>query len=140
MQRTYTYAAAILASIAFVGLVGAVPMLQPSLPSDTTFDIRYVQTGGFAGVNNTLHVDASGGAMHYSRFGASFVTSLAPYEFSHLKQVLGENVGKIQHHVFQPKSGAADFFSYGLTIKIGNHTTQLSWVDEWASSDTLPAH
>src|SRR5207247_8984100 len=95
--------------------------------------------GGLAGVKDTLLVNNSGLATYNSSFGTSFRVSLAPFEFSHFKQVLSANVGSVQPKTLDAKSGAADYFGYGLTVKFDDQTTQLSWVDEWASSQQFPA-
>ena len=139
MKGTSAYAAAVLASIIVLGFIAVVPLLQPTDGPKSTFSLQFVRTGGFAGTNDTFTVDASGGATYSSRFGPSFNATLSAYEFSHLKQELSTDLARIQPKVFQPRGGAADFFAYGLVVRFGDQTTQLSWVDEWASSEPFPA-
>ena len=139
MNGTSAFAAVVLASIAALGFIALAPQFQSGVEPTPSFSLQFVRTGGFAGTNDTLTVDGSGGAAYSSRFGTSFNAMLSAFEFSHLKQELSTNLYQIQTEVFQPKGGAADFFAYGLVVKSGNQTTQLSWVDEWASSESLPA-
>src|SRR2546426_485722 len=134
MKRAPAYAAVVLVSAVIIGFVFVTPQLQSGKgPSPgSTFSLQYVRTGGLAGVKDTLLVNNSGLATYNSSFGTSFRVSLAPFEFSHFKQVLSANVGSVQPKTLDAKSGAADYFGYGLTVKFDDQTTQLSWVDEWA--------
>ncbi len=132
MRKAGALVALVLASAAVAGIALAVH------PANPAFSLQYTRTGGFAGANDVLTVDDMGRVVYSSHFGQSFNASLTQSELAGLKDVLVANLGAIQTGAIGPKSGAADFFSYDLTVSVGGKQAHLSWVDGWASSEPLP--
>jgi hypothetical protein len=124
---------------ATVGLVSVIPLGQSDNVSHPSFSLQFVRNGGIAGAHDVLLIDESGRVSYTSRFGPSFNASLSQHDLSSLRETLATGISAIQTTSIHPKGGAADFFSYDLTVTIGNKTTTLSWIDQWASSDPLPA-
>lgn len=126
-------------SIVVLGFAVVLPQLQPSSEPSSSFSLLFNRTGGFAGVDDTLTVNAAGGVTFSSRYGTSLNATLNAFEFSHLKQEVRTYLYKIQPMIFHPRNGSADFFAYRLIVKSGDQTSQLSWVDEWASTEPIPS-
>ncbi len=129
--------ALVLVAVAVAGVVSVVPSIYPA--DDSAFSLQFVRTGGYAGVNDTLAIDERGAVTYSSRFGQSFNATLTQSELSDLRHVLTTSLGSIQSSALHPRSGVADFFSYGLTVTMDGKTTHLSWVDEWATLEPFPS-
>ncbi len=139
MEAKVVYATLVLISVAMMGVVAAVPWAGSESEANTSFSLQFVRTGGFAGVNDVLTIDQSGAVSYVTRFGHSFNASMSQSDLVNLKKATVAGLSAIQTNAFQPKNGVADFFTYGLTVTADGKTTQVTWVDPWASSVPLPA-
>ncbi len=138
MTKNKALVVAILATFVVAAAAIAVPGVFGSSPASTSFGLQFTRTGGLAGANDVLTVSQSGDVSYTSRFSTGFNATLSRDELSTLEDSLVTNLGAIQSSVFSPKEGAADFFSYHLSVAVNGKTTQLSWVDEWASLGAFP--
>jgi hypothetical protein len=103
--------------------------------SQTSFHFKFTKSGGIAGINNTLIVTEDGSATFTG--ASSFKSKINPVDFSEFKDVL-KNLDQISSRVLQARAGAADYFSYKLTLNSLGKTTEIFWVDEWAVDQTFP--
>ena len=114
--------------------------------SRTYLEIEWKRTGGFAGADDNLTIGIDNIAQYSSKFhsGKTFKVDLTPQQVRELKRiVVGNNFTTINPESYQAKSGAADYFTYGLTVTIHEEakvkiTKTVVWVDEWASQTPLP--
>ncbi len=139
MTENKALVVAILASFVVAAAAIAVPGVFGSSSANASFSLQFTRTGGLAGANDVLTISQSGDVSYTSRFGTGFNATLSRDELSVLENSLVADLGAIQTSVLSPKDGAADFFNYHLTVTVNGRTTQLSWVDEWASLGAFPA-
>ncbi len=137
MNASAGFVALALVSAAIVGVAANLPTPYQVSQSGSDFSLQFVRTGGFAGAHDVLTIE-QGRAVYTSRFGPGFNVTLTQSELSSLRDALSANILSIPSTVVHPKSGMADFFSYGLNATVGGKTTTVSWVDGWASLEPLP--
>ena len=109
-------------------------------------EIEWERTGGFAGANDNLTIGIDNIAHYSSKFhaGKTFKVDLKPQQVRELKRIIiGNNFTTINPESYQAKPGAADYFTYELTVAIhkeaGMKTSKtVVWVDGWASETPLP--
>jgi hypothetical protein len=139
MKSATAFAVLVLVSAATIALASFVPLAQDESVSNPVFSVQFVRTGGIYGAHDVLLIDGLGDVSYTSAFGPAFNASLSQDELASLEGTVAANIAAIHPTSIHPKGGAADFFSYGLTVTIGDKTTTLSWVDEWASAEPFPA-
>jgi len=114
--------------------------------SRTYLEIEWKRTGGFAGADDNLTIGIDNIAHYSSKFHAekTFKVDLTPQQVRELKRIIvGNNFTTINPESYQAKPGAADHFTYELTVTIHEEakvkiTKTVVWVDEWASQTPLP--
>ncbi len=123
-------------------VVSATAMVEAGAGTPTSnggdFWLRYSRSGGIAGVNDTLLIAGDGSVTFTSRYGHSFSGTLGTVEFSELRTVMTANIGKVSPAHLVAKSGAADYFSYGLEVRSEGVSSAVSWVDRWATDGPIP--
>jgi len=109
-------------------------------------EIKWKRTGGFPRADDNLIIGIDNIAYYSSEFhaGKTFRVDLTPQQVGELKRIImGNNFTNINPESYQAMPGAADYFTYELTVTIreeaGVKTTKtVVWVDEWASERPLP--
>lgn len=104
----------------------------------TPIMLEYTKSGGIAGMMQTLKIDefgnlfvSSNGVEHQSRLSQESITKVKD-------MLIDRNFFGIFPIVYEPAPGNADFFSYSLTVTMGDVRKQILWVDNWAAKDELP--
>jgi len=114
--------------------------------SRTYLEIEWKRDGGFGGADDSLKIGIDNIAYYSSKFHAEkmFKVDLTPQQVKELKRIIvGNNFTTIDPESYQARHGAADYFTYELTVTIhkeaGVKTSKtVIWVDEWASETPLP--
>lgn len=99
--------------------------------------LEYVKSGGIASINQSLEIDKFGNLIARSN-GREEKSKLSQESITMIKNMLIENNFFNMSPEYNAASGNADFFSYSLTVTMGDFTKQIKWVDGWASEDELP--
>jgi hypothetical protein len=107
-------------------------------PSAAITAIVWRRSGGFAGFDETLEVEADGSVILYSNFIGEKGFMLSEAELSQLLSVIEGSGFMGFEALYEPRSGVADFFTYSLAISRGSSTKLVEWVDDWASEVKLP--
>lgn len=112
----------------------------------TYLEVEWKRTGGFAGADDNLTIGIDNIAYYSSKFhgGKTFKVDLTPQQIREIKRIIIENnFTTISPESYQARPGAADYFTYELTMTIHKEasvktTKTIVWVDEWASETPLP--
>jgi len=126
-------------------LLVAMPAGMLALPSILASDgegrdivkLTWQRTGGFAGLSETLVIEADGSATYtYDRFCFCLTEYvLAPDEMEELL----DRVRSLElNRTYGAKAGAADYFVYRLTLEATSDEGTVEWVDDWAAEEALP--
>ena len=103
--------------------------------SEAVTRITWEKTGGVAGLSELLIIDANGSASYHSNWLGDAKVVLDENQVTELmSRVNSITVSK----EYPPKSGVADYFTYRLTLHTASSIKTVTWVDEWASAETLP--
>jgi hypothetical protein len=98
-------------------------------------ELTFTRTGGFAGLDERLHVRENGTADYISnRFG----NTTLQIDKADVSDLLNKTDFFTTDKVYNAVSGAADYFIYGLTVQKGFNVTTIQWVDQGATNETLP--
>jgi len=99
--------------------------------------LEYTKSGGIAGIQESIAIDSDGN-LALNKKEQRQVYKLSQQDLSDLKDVIIENAFfEMRQKVYEPKPGAADFFSYGLDIALGNSSSTVNWVDDWATGEKI---
>ncbi len=112
--------------------------LSPRTPAPS-FHLEFSKTGGIAGVDNLLTIDKNGAASYTSKYGTAFKTSVLGVVLAELEGSITSGLPQIHQENFQASPGAADYFTYRLSVGMANSTREVVWVDDWAAKGGLPA-
>ena len=132
------------AGILLAGIIAPMATLaQQQAPSE--FKFEYVKSGGIAGINEritfeSLTSDSKTNVIKFFKGTSGAVEKqLSDASVQTIKQAIAD-AKFFELHDYPPKStGAADYFSYSLTVTLDNQTHSVSWVDDFASSTPVPA-
>lgn len=94
--------------------------------------------GGIAGINEELTITSLGSISFTSNLIDDKQGQLTLIELNNLIDLVDETkIFSVNNKSYTAKNGVADFFSYSLIMNINGEKT-VSWVDDWASEETLP--
>lgn len=94
--------------------------------------------GGIAGINEELTITSVGTLSFTSNLQNDNQGQITFIELNNLVDLVDETeIFSVNNKSYTAKNGVADFFSYSLTMNINGEQT-VSWVDDWASEETLP--
>lgn len=108
------------------------PTVEPGL------HLEFSKAGGIAGIDSALTIDGNGTASFRSRHDTSFNATAGGVVLSELRDSVATNLPKISQGAFQAKGGAADYFTYRLSVRVDNSVREIAWVDKWAVEGTFP--
>jgi len=114
-----------------------------SMGDSPRFFLQWEQMGGIAGLNDVFIID-NNSTVHYLRRGKLHLeTTLNQSELQKVNQIIVESgFPSIQEDQYTAKDNAADYFAYKLKVILLSdqqlQTKTVTWVDEWASEETLP--
>lgn len=100
--------------------------------------LEYSKSGGIAGIQESVAIDSDGNlALNKGEQKKAF--KLSQQDISDVKDVIIENsFFELEKTVYEPLPNAADFFSYGLDVELGDSSNTASWVDDWAAKEKIP--
>jgi len=108
-------------------------------PKGEVTKLTWQRTGGFIGLNEELVIESDGSASYSSnRFGDAELV-LTEVELKGLLSLLENASFFTLDRSYAAKPGAADYFSYSLTVQTTSDAKTVEWVDGWASEKTIPA-
>ena len=123
-----------------VAAVGVGVALHPVVAQQTSdFGFEYTKSGGIAGVNERLSLESHTDVIKFFNDGIIVEKTLSVESIDSIKQA-ATDAGFFEMNASYPPtdSGAADYFSYSLTVNEGAQNHSVSWVDEFASSVPIP--
>jgi len=133
----------VIAGLAAVGVAVAVavPMAILAMQGSHELKFKYVKSGGIAGINEELAFDSKTGVITFFRstLGSTEEKHLSDAKVQELRQAIAGSGFFAMDSVYQPRQGPADYFSYSLNITMDGMTHSVSWVDDFASSEPVPA-
>jgi len=97
--------------------------------------ITWHRNGGLMGLSEELAVAADGSTSYTSNLFGSAELALTKSEVEYLLDKAGFIMEDI---AYTAKPGAADYYTYRLTMRTPSGARTVEWVDEWASEDDLP--
>jgi len=131
----------IVVAIAVVAAIaGSVLLFAPSTPviQSSDFSIEYTRTGGIAGMNEKFVVEADGTASFTSNIRKALKEKLDAAVFDDLKGFISRNIDKVPATAIKATPGAADYFTYTMTVKANGKAYEFSWVDEGVAQTKIP--
>ena len=107
------------------------------------FFLQWEQMGGISGLNNIFIIDNNSTVSHLRRGKLQLEKTLNQSEIQRVTKIIAENgFFSIEEDQFTAKGDAADYFTYKLKVILPSdsqlQTKTVTWVDEWASEETLP--
>jgi len=96
--------------------------------------LTWARTGGFAGLDENLVIEADGTARYTSNLFGDGVLILDEAEVEDLMETTNFFT---TDRVYTAKPDAADYFIYRLTVQTTSGSKTIEWVDEWASQESL---
>jgi hypothetical protein len=138
----------IIAGLAAVGLAIAiaVPMAILALQGSQDLKFEYVKSGGIAGINERLSFDSKASfdsktnviTFFQSNSGATGERQLANAKVQEIRQAIAGSGFFAMDSIYPARQGPADYFTHSLTITMDGRTHAVSWVDDFATSVTVP--
>jgi hypothetical protein len=107
-------------------------------PNISWFNFNYSKSGGIVGLTYTISYNSKTNELIFYSDQNTFHKQLSVSEKKNLEDVIIKNKDKFFKTLsdYPPITGAADFFSYRLSININNNTHTTSWTD--ASAVPVP--
>lgn len=122
---------------ALLGSLLAPIVVAQQVPSDFSFE--YSKSGGIAGINERLVFESQANIIKFYKDAIVVEKRLSPESAELIKQAISNSSFFDLDSSYPPKdSGAADYFSYSLTVTMDGKTHSVSWVDDFASSVEVP--
>ena len=128
--------AAILISVVTIAYIYQITLFSSQQTQVTR--IVWERSGGFAGLDETLAMEADGSATLSSNLIGVVEFMLSQNEWETLLNIIEEPNFMRLDTSYGPRSGVADFFSYSVEVTTKTKTYFIEWVDDWASEKTLP--
>jgi hypothetical protein len=105
--------------------------------------LQWEQIGGIAGLNDVFIIDNNSTVSYLRRGKIHLENTLNQSELQRVNHIIVENgFLSIQKDQYIAKDNTADYFSYKLKVILLSdsqlQTKTVTWVDEWASEETLP--
>ncbi len=143
-------------ALAFVAIgfavvaVGGFYALQLGTPGGVTREeiikLTWEKTGGFVGIDEELVVEADGSTKFSSNLFDDSVacqkeirTVCMRLDESELLDLMKAANFFSSDIIYNTRPGAADFFTYRITLVTSSDPKMVEWVDDWASAESLPA-
>ncbi len=100
--------------------------------------LTWNRSGGFVGLNEKLTIKPDGSAIYRSNLFGDGEFDLTESEIEDLQSLLKDVSFFELDDSYDAKMGAADYFSYRLTVQTTSDEKTVEWVDSWATEKTLP--
>lgn len=130
----------IIVVIAVAAIAGSILLFTPSTPviQPSDFRVEYARTGGIAGMNEKFVIEADGTASFTSNIRKPLKEKLDAAVFDDLKGFVSRNIDKVPATAIKATPGAADYFTYTMTVKANGKAYEFSWVDEGVAQTKIP--
>ncbi|MFQ6095275.1 MAG: carboxypeptidase regulatory-like domain-containing protein, partial [Candidatus Bathyarchaeia archaeon] len=101
--------------------------------------LMWHRTGGLMGLNEELIIELNGSASYSSNLFGDVELVLTEVELNDLLSILEKANFFTLDRSYAAIPGAADYFSYSLTVQTTLDAKTVEWVDGWASERTIPS-
>jgi hypothetical protein len=141
MSTRYRSASVVAVVAALLGSAAVIPAV---IAQQIGFAFEYSKSGGVAGINDRISFEsqASDGRTNIIKLfreGKVAERTLSAQAVESLMQnISGSGFFDLESSYPANVSGAADYFSYSLTVTAGGRQHSVSWVDQFASSAPVP--
>ena len=127
-----------------VTIVAGWSSVVPSSPPSDDFTLSWTNTGGIAGIHQTLTIQKNGSWILEFTVSGSVKKSSGTLNATEQNRLIEffrkADLAPLNGTRFEARNGAADFFTYQIKMLLNGQVTTVMWVDSWASKAQLPTN